>query len=90
MHTEDPIDFYLPRDRKKLPLNKIKEALVISTDSDYQSVKNKVKGIGSVDTSLLLTLNDLEKLAQYYVEWYRPNNNNERGYDTHTLRKQKQ
>jgi hypothetical protein len=81
---------FIFRDRKILPLNKIKEVLVLSTDRDYQSVKNKVKGISSVDTSLLLTLNDLEKLAQYYLVWYRPNNNNERGYDTHTLRKQKQ
>src|ERR687885_1277263 len=81
MQTEDLIDYYLPRDRKIIPLNKIKEELVLSTDSDYQSVKNKFKGIGSVDTILLVTPNDFEKLAQYYLVWYKPNNNNDRGYN---------
>ena len=66
LQTEDLIDFYLPRDRKILPLNKIKEAIVLSTnDKDYQLVKDRFKGIGSVDTILLLTPNDFEKLAQY-------------------------
>jgi hypothetical protein len=41
--TEDLIDFYLPRDRRIIPLNKIKEELVLSTDSDYQSVKNRLR-----------------------------------------------
>ena len=81
MQTEDLIDFYLPRDRKILPLNKIKEAIVLSTDKDYQLVKDRFKGIGSVDTILLLTPNDFEKLAQYYLVWYKPNNNNDRGYN---------
>jgi hypothetical protein len=82
MQTEDLIDFYLPRDRKVLPLNKIKEALILSTDDkDYQLVKDRFKGIGSVDSTLLLTPNDFEKLAQYYLVWYKPNNNNDRGYN---------
>src|SRR5919199_5222306 len=81
MQTEDLIDFYLPRDRKILPLNKIKEAIVLSTDKDYQLVKDRFKGIGSVDTILLLTPNDFEKLSQYYLVWYKPNNNNDRGYN---------
>jgi hypothetical protein len=79
--TEDLIVFYLPKDRRIIPLNKIKEGLVLSTDSDYQSVKNKFKGIGSVDTILLVTPNDFEKLAQYYLVWYKPNSNNDRGYN---------
>ena len=81
LHKEDLIDFYLPRDRRIIPLNKIKEGLVLSTDSDYQSVKNKFKGIGSVDTILLITPNDFERLAQYYLVWYKPNSNNDRGYN---------
>jgi hypothetical protein len=82
MQTEELIDFYLPRDRKVLPLNKIKEALILSTDDkDYQLVKDRFKGIGSVDSTLLLTPNDFEKLAQYYLVWYKPNNNNDRGYN---------
>jgi len=43
LHTEDLIDFYLPRDRRILPLNKIKEALVLSPNDDYQSVKKSLK-----------------------------------------------
>ena len=81
LQTEDLIDFYLPRDRKILPLNKIKEAIVLSTDKDYQLVKDRFKGVGSVDTILLLTPNDFEKLAKYYLVWYKPNNNNDRGYN---------
>jgi len=82
LQTEDLIDFYLPRDRKILPLNKIKEAILLSTDdSDHHLVKDKFKGVGSVDTILLLTPNDFEKLAQYYLIWYKPNNNNDRGYN---------
>ena len=79
--TEDLTDFYLPRDRRIIPLNKIKEGLVLSIDSDYQSVKNKFKGIGSVDIILLATPNDFEKLAQYYLVWYKSNSNNDRGYN---------
>jgi hypothetical protein len=68
LQIEDLIDFYLPRDRKILPLNKIKEAILLSTDdSDHHLVKDKFKGVGSVDTILLLTPNDFEKLAQYYL-----------------------
>jgi len=78
LQTEDLIDFYLPRDRKILPLNKIKEALVISTDNDYHLVKDSFRGVGSVDTIPLLTPNDFEKLAQCYLVWY---NNNDRGYN---------
>jgi hypothetical protein len=82
LQTEDLIDFYLPRDRKILPLNKIKEALILSTDdNDYRLVKDRFKGVGSVDTIPLLTPNDFEKLAQYYLVWYKPNNNNDRGYN---------
>ena len=81
LHKEDLIDFYLPRDRRIIPLNKIKQELVLSTDSDYQSVKNKFKGIGSVDTILLVTPNDFERLTQYYLVWYKPNSNNDRGYN---------
>ena len=81
MQTEDLIDFYLSRDRKILPLNKIKEALVLSPENDYQSVKDRFKGIGICDTISLLTLNDFDKLGQYYLAWYRPNSNNERGYN---------
>jgi hypothetical protein len=60
LYTEDLIDFYLPGDRRILPLNTIKEALVLSPDSDYQSVKNQYKGIGSVQTISLITPNDLK------------------------------
>jgi hypothetical protein len=81
LQTEDLIDFYLPRDRKILPLNKIKEELLLSNDNDYQLVKDRFKGIGSVDTIHLLELDDFEKLAQYYLVWYKPNSNNERGYN---------
>ena len=82
MQTEDLIDFYLPRDRKILQLNKIKEAILLSTDdSDNHLVKDKFKGVGGVDTILLLTPDDFEKLAQYYLIWYKPNNNNDRGYN---------
>ena len=81
MQTEDLIDFYLPRDRKILPLNKIKEELLLSNDNDYQLVKDRFKGIGSVDTIHLLELDDFEKLARYYLVWYKPNSNNERGYN---------
>jgi hypothetical protein len=29
----------------------------------------------------LVTPNDFEKLSQYYLAWYKPNNNNDRGYN---------
>lgn len=75
LQTEDLIDFYLPKDRKILPLNKIKEALVISTDNDYHLGKDRFRGVGSVDTIPLLTPNDFEKLAQYYLVWYKQASN---------------
>ena len=81
MQTEDLIDFYLPRDHKILALNKIKEEILLSTDKDYQLVKDRFKGIGSCDIIPLLKLNDFEKLAQYYLILYKPNSNNERGYN---------
>ena len=81
LHTEDLIDFYLPRDRRILSLNKIKEALVLSLNGDYQSVRDTFKGIGSVETILLVASDDFEKLSQYYLAWYKPNRNNDRGYN---------
>jgi hypothetical protein len=81
LHTEELIDFYLPRDRRILPLNKIKEALVLSPNDDYQSVRDRFKGIGSVETIPLITPNDFEKFSQYYLAWYKPNRNNDRGYN---------
>jgi hypothetical protein len=81
LQTEDLIDFYLPRDRKILPLNKIKDEILLSTDNDYHLVKDKFKGIGSCDTIPSLKLNDFEILAQYYLVWYKPNSNNDRGYN---------
>jgi hypothetical protein len=81
LQTEDLIDFYLPRDRKILPLNKIKEEILLSTDKDYQLVKDRFKGIGSCDTIGLINLDDFDTLAQYYLISYNPISNKERGYN---------
>ncbi len=58
LQTEDLIDFYLPRDRKILPLNKIKEAIILSTDDkDYQSQSlialSKLKNHGITDEQII-------------------------------------
>jgi hypothetical protein len=78
LRTEDLIDFYLPRDRKILPLNKIKEEILLCTDKDYQLVKDRFNGIGSCDTIGLINL-DFDTLAQYYLISYNPISNKDRG-----------
>jgi hypothetical protein len=80
LQTEDLIDFYLPRDHKILPSNTIKNLL--SFTGNYQLVKNTFKGIGSCDIILLSRLNDFEKLAKYYLVWYKLNSSNKSGYSS--------
>jgi hypothetical protein len=77
LHTEDLIDFYLPRDHKILPHNTIKNLLIFA--GNYHLVKNTFKGIGSCDIIPLRRPIDFEKLAKYYLVLCKPNSNNKSG-----------
>jgi hypothetical protein len=72
LESYDLIDFFLPRNNKIFPLNKIKESLaVIRKDA---IVRNMYKGIGVCSISQIIESTDLEKICKYYLVWHKLNN----------------
>ena len=74
METYDLIDFFLPRNDKIFPPNKIKESIeAIHNDT---IVRNRYKGIGVCSVSQIIQPSDLEKICKYYLVWYKPSSGN--------------
>jgi hypothetical protein len=71
LESYDLIDFFFPRNKKILPLNKIKESFAL-----IHIVRNMYKGIGVCTVSQIIEPADLEKICKYYLAWYKLNNNN--------------
>jgi hypothetical protein len=70
LETYHLIDFFLPRNSKIFPPNKIKESIeAIHNDT---IVKNRYKGIGVCNVSQIIEPADLEKLRECYLIWYKP------------------
>jgi hypothetical protein len=72
LETYDLIDFFLPRNNKIVPSNKIKES--IETIHNDTIVKNRYRGIGVCNVSQIIEPADLEKLRKYYLAWRKPRN----------------
>ena len=70
METYDLIVFFLARNDKILPSNKIKESIeAIHNDT---IVRNRYKGIGVCTVNQIIEPADLEKISKYYLVWYKP------------------
>jgi hypothetical protein len=74
LESHDLIDFFLPRNNKIFPLNKIKESLEVVRNETL--VRNMYKGIGVCIVSQVIKPADLEKLSEYYLVWYKLKHNN--------------
>jgi hypothetical protein len=72
LESYDLIDFFLPRNNKIFPLNKIKESLGLIRNDTI--VRNMYKGIGVCTVSQIIEPADLEKICKYYLVWYKANN----------------
>jgi hypothetical protein len=72
LDSYDLIDFFLPRNNKIFPLNKIKESLALLCNDAI--VRNMYKELGYV-VSQTVEPADLEKIPKYYLVWYKLNNN---------------
>ena len=73
MESYDLIDFFIPRNNKILPLNKIKESLTLIHNDTI--VRNMYKGIGVCTINQVIEPADLEKICKYYLVWHKPNDN---------------
>lgn len=73
LETYDLIDFFLPRNNKIFPSNKIKESLALIRNETI--VRNMYKGIGVCTVRQIIEPADLEKICKYYLVWYKNNNN---------------
>ena len=82
METYDLIDFFIPRNDKIFPPNKIKESIE-SIHNDIV-VRNMYKGIGVCNVSQIIEPADLEKICKYYLVWYKPANSSYRQYTNTT------
>jgi len=74
LESYDLIDFFLPRNNKIYPSNKIKESLALIRNDTI--VRNMYKGIGVCTISQIIEPADFEKICKYYLVWYKNNNNN--------------
>jgi hypothetical protein len=78
LESHDLIDFFLPRNNKIFPLNKIKESLEVVRNETL--VRNMYKGIGVCIVSQVIEPADLEKLSEYYLVWYKLKHNRKSGH----------
>jgi hypothetical protein len=67
LETFDLIDFFLPRNNKISPPNKIKESIEAIHNDNI--VRNRYKGIGVCNVSQIIEPADLERLCKYYLVW---------------------
>jgi hypothetical protein len=70
LETYDLIDFFLPRNNKIFPTNKIKESIEAIHNDNI--VRNRYKGIGVCNVSQIIGPADLEKICKYYLVWHKP------------------
>jgi len=71
LESYDLIDFFIPRNNKIFPLNKIKESLTLIHNDTI--VRNMYKGIGVCTINQIIEPADLEKIYKYYLLWHKPN-----------------
>lgn len=74
LESYDLIDFFLPRNNKIFPSNKIKESLALIRNDTL--VRNMYKGIGVCTVSQIIEPAGLEKICKYYLVWCKNNNKN--------------
>jgi hypothetical protein len=72
LETYDLIDFFLPRNDKIFPSNKIKESIAAIHNDTI--VRNRYRGIGVCTVNQIIEPADLEKLRKYYLVWHKPRN----------------
>ena len=70
LETYDLIDFFLPRNNKIFPQNKIKESIEAIHNDNV--VRNRYKGIGVCNVSQIIEPGDLQKICKYYLVWHKP------------------
>ena len=70
LETYDLIDFFLPRNNKIFPQNKIKESIEAIHNDNV--VRNRYKGIGVCNVSQIIEPVDLQKICKYYLVWHKP------------------
>jgi len=80
LESYDLIDFFIPRNNKIFPLNKIKESLALIPN--VAIVRNMFKGIGICTINQIIEPADLEKISKYYLLWHKPNDNRKNSYQT--------
>jgi hypothetical protein len=78
LETYDLIDFFIPRNHKILPPNKIKES--IESIHNNIIVRNMYQGIGVCFVTQIIEPADLEKIGKYYLLWHKPANSSYRQY----------
>jgi hypothetical protein len=82
LESYDLIDFFLPRNNKIFPSNKIKESIeAIHNDT---IVRNRYKGIGVCTVSQIIEPVDLEKISKYYLIWYKSSSSSYHQYASTT------
>jgi hypothetical protein len=82
LETYDLIDFFIPRNDKIFPPNKIKESIeAIHNDT---IVRNRYKGIGVCNVSQIIEPADLEKICKYYLVWYKSGSSSYHQYTSNT------
>ena len=81
LESYDLIDFFLPRNNKIFPLNKIKESFEVVRNETL--VRNMYKGIGVCTVSQIIEPADLERISEYYLVWYKLKHTNENGKSGH-------
>ena len=81
MESYDLVDFFLPRNNKISPLNKIKESLGAVRNEIL--VRNMYKGIGICTVTQIIEPADLEKINEYYLVWCKLNNDNKNARSGH-------
>ncbi|HYY51100.1 MAG TPA: hypothetical protein VE643_09525 [Nitrososphaeraceae archaeon] len=82
METYDLIDFFIPRNDRIFPPNKIKVSIeAIHNDT---IVRKMYKGIGVCNVSQIIEPADLEKICKYYLVWYKMPNSRYRQHTSNT------
>jgi hypothetical protein len=84
------VDFFLENERWKIigPVNELKSALYhyitgysnVSTER-LNLLRNRFQNYGVCNVYALTKISDFEKLTQCYLPWYKPNSENQRGYN---------
>jgi hypothetical protein len=84
LESYDLIDFFLPRNNKIFPLNKIKETITAIHNDTI--VRNMYKGIGICTVSQIIEPADLEKICKCYLIWYKLSSSGDSYHQSTTTR----